>query len=206
LVRIAPGLVAAIWPRYLIGALLVVGAGDLGARSYAQQGNESYAPLKARIARRLAWDRKLAPFQLGVEVNGAVVKLIGVVSTGAERQRADRIAHDVTGVLAVVNGLKVDPALATSGGVSLTRPNDNTLEKRIANVIDGDARVAVENIRVNVEDGHVSLRGRVPELTHQVRAGRMARSLFGVRSIDNKIRLEQPSKRRSRAKRSKRRR
>jgi osmotically-inducible protein OsmY len=185
---------------------LVIGTGDLGARSYAQQGNESYAPLKARVARRLAWDRELAPLQLRVEVNGAVVKLIGVVSTGAERQRADRIAHDVTGVLAVVNGLTVDPALVSSDETLLTRPDDATLEKRIAETLDGDARVVAKNIQVNVDDGHVSLRGRVPALTQQVRAGRIARSLFGVRSIYNKIQLAQPSKRRTRTKHSKRRR
>jgi osmotically-inducible protein OsmY len=185
---------------------LVIGTGDLGARSYAQQGNESYAPLKTRVARRLGWDRELAPFQLEVEVNGAVVKLIGAVSTGAERQRADRIAHDIAGVLAVVNGLTIDPTLAPSDENLLASPDDTTLEKRIAEVLDGDVQVAAENIQVNANDGHVSLRGRVPDLTQQVRAGRIARSLFGVRSIDNKIRLAQPSKRRSRTKRSKRRR
>jgi len=199
-------MVAATWLRYLVCALFVVGAGDLGARSHGQQGNENFAPLKARVARRLAWDRELAPFQLEVEVNGAVVKLIGVVSTDAESQRADRIAHDVTGVLAVVNRLTIDPTLAPSGENSLASPDDTTLEKRIAEALGGDVQVAAENIQINVNDGHVSLRGRVPDLTQQVRAGRIARSLFGVRSIDNKIRLAQPSKRRSRTRRSKRRR
>jgi len=199
-------MVAATWLRYLVCALLVIGTGDLGARSYAQQGNESYAPLKTRVARRLAWDRELAPFQLEVEVNGAVVKLIGAVSSGAERQRADRIAHDIAGVLAVVNGMTIDPTLAPSDENLLASPDDTTLEKRIAEVLDGDVQVAAENIQINANDGHVSLRGRVPDLTQQVRAGRIARSLFGVRSIDNKIRLAQPSKRRSRTKRSKRRR
>ena len=194
-------LVAAIGLLYLVCALFVVSAGDLGARPHAQQGNESYAPLEAWVARRLAWDRELAPFRLEVEVNGAVVKLIGAVSTIAESQRADRIAHDITGVLAVVNGLTVDPALAPSGGTSLTQPGDEMLEKRITEALDGDARVDVMNIQVNVDDGHVSLRGRVPGITQQVRAGRIARSLFGVRSVDTKIRLAQPSRRRSRRRR-----
>jgi osmotically-inducible protein OsmY len=185
---------------------LVVGVGDLGADSYAKEGNESYSPLKARVARRLAWDRELAPFQLEVAVNGAVVKLIGAVSTRAESQRADRIAHDIRGVLAVVNGLTVDPALAPLSGASLTPPDDTTLEKRIAEALDGDARVAIKDVQVDVRGGHVFLRGRVPDLTHQVRAGRIARSLLGVESVDNKIRSVQPVKRRSRRRRSRRRR
>ncbi len=205
LVRLAR-LVAAMGPLYLVCVLLVVGAGDLGARSYAQQDSEGYTSLKPRVGRRLAWDRKLAPFQLEVEVNGAVVKLIGTVSTSAESRRADRIAHDVTGVLAVVNALKIDPALAPSDENLLARPDDTMLEKRIAEALHGDARVSAENIQVNVDDGRVSLRGRVPSITEQVRAGPIARSLFGVRSVDNKIRLVQPSKRRLRTKRSKRRR
>jgi osmotically-inducible protein OsmY len=195
------GPIEAIGSLYLVCALLVVGAGDLGARPHAEKSNDTHAPLKARVARRLAWDRELAPFRLEVEVNGAVVKLIGTVSTIAESQRADRIAHDITGVLAVVNGLTVDQARAPSDESLSASPADTTLEKRIAETLDGDVQVAAENIEVNVDDGHVSLRGRVPSITQQVRAGQIARSLFGVRSVDNKIRSVKRSRRRPKRRR-----
>jgi osmotically-inducible protein OsmY len=170
--------------------LLVVDTGDLGARSHVEKGNEAFAPLKESVLRRLEWDREPAPFQLEVRVNGAVVKLIGTVSTTAESQRAERIAHDITGVLAVVNELTVDPARNSSGETLLARPNDASLEKRISEVLEGDARLAVESIQVNVDNGHVALRGRVPSIAHQVRAGRIIDSLFGVQSVDNSIKIQ----------------
>lgn len=152
------------------------------------QGVDEDARLEALIERRLAWDRELAPYDLDVEVNNAVATLTGSVATIPESHRARRIADDTEGVLGVVNALLVDTALVPFAGERIEAPDDEALRGRIAEALAGDNQVVAEGIEVRVEDGHVVLSGEVSGVAQKSRAGRIARSLYGVRSLENEIR------------------
>lgn len=151
------------------------------------QGVDEDARLEELIERRLAWDRELAPYRLEATVNQGVVNLTGTVSTQPESHRARRITEDTQGVLGVVNGLMVDTALVPFAGDQLTKPDDATLRERVSSVLEGDYGLSAGEIDVRVEDGRVVLSGRVPEVADQMRAGRIARSLYGVEYVENNI-------------------
>jgi osmotically-inducible protein OsmY len=171
----------------LLWVFLITAGGVLAADARAEPGLKTDPLLEQRIERRIAWDRELAPFRIAVEANDAVINLIGTVSTIAESHRARRIANDVTGVVGVVNGITIDPALDPFAGSLLPRPNDATLERRIAASLADDDRVAAGGIEIQVDDGHVTLAGQVPEVIQSEYAEQIVRSLFGVRSVVNEI-------------------
>lgn len=185
--RSARGLVAATGSRSLLWAFLIAAGGVFGADSRAESGLETDPLLEKRIERRIAWDRELAPFRIAVEVNDAAVNLIGTVSTMAESRRARRIANEVSGIVGVVKGITIDPALDPFAGSLLPRPNDATLDTRIATLLADDDRVAAGGIETHVDDGHVTLAGHVPEVIQSEYAEQIVRSLFGVRSVVNEI-------------------
>ncbi|HLQ14141.1 MAG TPA: BON domain-containing protein [Steroidobacteraceae bacterium] len=78
-------------------------AADTRARSSAG----SDAALAAEVRSRIAADAKLGVEALEVSVQGGTVTLRGLVSSGAERSGAERLARTVAGVTAVNNLLKV---------------------------------------------------------------------------------------------------
>jgi osmotically-inducible protein OsmY len=65
---------------------------------------------------------------------------------------------------------------------------DALLEERISESLAEDLSVDATDIEVRVEDGHIVLGGQVSDAAHRERAERIARSLFGVRSLVNGIR------------------
>lgn len=162
-------------------AAMQTAASQGGEGTAAQEGvaavNED-ARLEALIERRLAWDRKLAPFELDVEVNDAIVNLTGTVATSPESYLARRIAQDVRGVDAVVNGIYVDPALEPFAGKRLAPPSDEELEERVRKALSGDRNVDVEQVEVSVNDAVVTLNGQVANIFQKQRAERVARSLL----------------------------
>jgi hypothetical protein len=113
------------WPgicairRFLLGAMMTTGFLNVSADSRFQPAIDSDFLIEERIERRLAWDGELALFRLAAKVNEAVVTVVGTVSASAESHRARRIANEVTGVLGVVNGITIDPALAHFAGTHL---------------------------------------------------------------------------------------
>jgi len=78
-------------------------ASDTRARSSAG----SDAALAAEVRSRIASDAALRAEAVEVSVQGGTVTLRGLVSSGAERSGAERLARAVAGVAAVNNLLKV---------------------------------------------------------------------------------------------------
>jgi len=148
------------------------------------------ARLEALIERRLAWDRELAPFKIEVQVNDAVANLSGTVSTTPESHLARRIADDVRGINAVINGIYVDSALEPFAGKALATPDDAELRERVVTSLSSDPDVDTGAIDIDVSDGLVTLRGEVPNIFQRQRAERVTRALFGVDGVVNEIEVE----------------
>lgn len=181
-----------IWPSILLW-LLSVGsvaiAAEMGrgvqAEGPAGAASDADSRIEQHVARRLAWDAELAPFDIDVEVDEGMVRLTGAVSTSTESHRAFRVADDIKGVGSVVNAIRVDPALEPYVDARAERPSDVELRKRILEVLERASGLKADQIGVSVEDGHVRLSGQVVGVTDQVVAGRLVRSLYGVRGVVN---------------------
>ena len=63
--------------------------------------------IESEVKARLVAEKDANPTRLGVTRTGAVVYLSGSVTSPDQRQRAETVARDVTGVRRVVNMLEI---------------------------------------------------------------------------------------------------
>lgn len=143
--------------------------------------------LERRMERRLDWDAKLAAYDLDVKVNNSIANLSGSVATIAESHRARRIADETEGVGGVVNALYVDPALIPFDERSPERPDDAELTKRLEIALAHEPDLAHADVQVEVDDGIVRLSGTAGDYTSEMRAKRVAESLFGVERVKSDL-------------------
>src|SRR5262245_37022395 len=74
-------------------------------------------------------------------------------------------------------------------GVALANDNDDRLEDRIEARFNHDAKLKGHEVRVDVEDGVATLKGKVPDQAHKARAEKLAH-VAGVTRVENKIDID----------------
>ena len=122
---------------------------------------------------------------VSVGVQEGRVTLTGAVTAGYKANDISRIASKVRGVQAVRNDIRTLPA-------SLF---DDQVRVAIASRLYGDpmfesyALQVPPPIHVVVENGHVTLDGAVGSEVERVKAGLVAREVFGVMSVDNQLKV-----------------
>ena len=120
-----------------------------------------------------------------VDVRQGQVSLTGEVTAGFKANDLARIASKVRGVQGVRNDIRTLPA-------SLF---DDQLRVAIASRLYGDpmfesyALQVPPPIHIVVENGHVTLTGAVGSEVERVKAGFVAREVFGVMSVDNQLKV-----------------
>jgi osmotically-inducible protein OsmY len=135
--------------------------------------------LKSDIEEELDWDQMLDDSQIDVSVQEGRVTLSGGVPTYYETTRAEQDARSVGGVKAVDNDLLVGPI-----GEDIA---DADLVSRCAAALDADRFVPKGAITVDVQDGHVTLRGDVAHHYERQAAELAVARVRGVLGISNKI-------------------
>jgi osmotically-inducible protein OsmY len=141
--------------------------------------------IQADVLAELKWDSRVQPNEVGVTANDGIVSLTGWVDGYSKKWAAERAAHRVRGVRAVVNDLEVRLP------VSAER-EDPDIAAAARRALEWDAFVPTENVDVTVSRGWVSLQGEV-EWQYQKRAAeRAARRLSGVRGVTNLITVQPP--------------
>lgn len=122
---------------------------------------------------------------VSVGVKDGRVTLTGEVTAGFKASDLGRIASKVRGVQEVRNEIHTLPA-------SLF---DDQVRAAIASRLYGDPvfeRYALQvppPIHIVVENGHVTLTGAVASEVERVKAGFVAREVFGVMSLDNELKV-----------------
>jgi hyperosmotically inducible protein len=74
-------------------------------------------------------------------------------------------------------------------GVAMANDNDDRLEDRIEARFNHDAKLKGHEVRVDVEDGVATLKGKVPDQAHKLRAEKLAR-VAGVTRVEDKIEID----------------
>jgi osmotically-inducible protein OsmY len=140
--------------------------------------------LKADVERVLESEPEVDASRIGVAVEGEVITLSGEVPSEEMRMRALRAVERVAGVRAVVDELAVRPPADRAGG-------DMSIARVAAHALECHTDVP-PGVTAEVEDGWLTLHGRV-EWEHQREAAELAvRSLPGVRGVRNLISLTPP--------------
>jgi osmotically-inducible protein OsmY len=136
---------------------------------------------------QLVWDELhdeplLAAANLGVEVTGSAVELIGTVESYPAKLAAEAAVRRVPGVGAVSDKIVV----RLPYGAWRADPN---LSDAVRHALEWDVRVPPGQIVAHVTDGHVTLRGVVRHAFARDAAEEAVRALVGVTGLTNAVAL-----------------
>jgi osmotically-inducible protein OsmY len=136
--------------------------------------------IQADVLEELKWDSRVQPNEIGVTAKDGIVSLTGWVDGYSKKWAAERAAHRLRGVRAVVNDLEVRLPVAAER-------TDPDIAAAAGRALEWDAFVPMQKIDVTVSKGWLSLQGEV-EWQYQKRAAeRAVRRLSGVRGVTNLI-------------------
>ena len=141
------------------------------------------AELQLDVMNELKWEPTIKAAEIGVGVTDGVVTLSGYVDSFYKKGAAERAAMRVFGVKAVSEELKV--RLLDS-----LKKSDEDLARAVVNVLEWNALVPLERIKVHVRDGLVTLSGEVDWGYQQFAAEDSVRYLMGVVWFNNQITIK----------------
>jgi osmotically-inducible protein OsmY len=134
--------------------------------------------LAARVQEALGLNADIDASEIEVDVQDSVATLRGTVDAAWKLQRAEEIASDVPGVVAVANELSVVPTRNIL---------DETIARQVVRALERTDGVDVTHVKVEVRDGTVTLSGTVDSWLARDTAFNAALDTAGVRAVINDI-------------------
>lgn len=172
----------------LIAALSVAPAmaAPLADAKYAKEELQGSAQILKKIRKELVTLPYYSVFDnLAYKYEDGVVTLYGQVVRPTMRKDAERVVERIAGVDKVINRIEVLPL----------SPNDDRIRRATYRAIyrqpglDRLALQAVPPIHIIVKRGNVTLEGVAPSRSAAIRAYHAARSVPGVFSVTNNLRI-----------------
>ncbi|WP_170134963.1 BON domain-containing protein [Acuticoccus kandeliae] len=136
--------------------------------------------VKANILAALDADPQTDASRIGVTVRDGAVTLSGRVASYPAQRAAERAALAVAGVLTLANDIVID--IAREAVI-----DDESLAKRIADILAWDPAVPHEAVQASVRDGTVRLDGEVEWPSERELIERHVGRIEGVRAVRNEI-------------------
>lgn len=137
--------------------------------------------IKKDVVDQLYWDGRVDASEVNVEVHDGKVVLRGSVPTLIARHFA---AADA---LAVAGPHGVDNQLTVRYPSTVVVPGDPQIRSNVERVLEWNAELDAEHIRVEVDNGIVTLEGSVDALWKMPLVEDLVARLTGVTAIDNKL-------------------
>lgn len=134
--------------------------------------------LRGDVIDELRWDPVVRASDISVAVYRGTVTLSGSVRTYLQKYMAEAAARQVTGVKAVVEDIKVQPdrnSIRTDGEIA----------SAVVAAIRLNSELPDKQIKIVVEEGHVTLDGNVDWQYQKDMATDAIRCIGGVRGISN---------------------
>ncbi|CAM2195092.1 BON domain-containing protein [Paraburkholderia sp. A1RI_3L] len=138
------------------------------------------AQLKQDVEDELEWDPAVKATDIGVEVSDRIVTLSGHPSSYAEKVAAEKAAHRVAGVKAVV----VEMHVRLLGDDVRT---DEDIANAVRSVLRWTVGLREDDVKVQVEKGWVTLSGEVEWAYQSHIANRAVSQMRGVTGVSNRI-------------------
>ena len=129
--------------------------------------------LQQDVACELAWDSRLAPTEIGVQVKSGVVTLTGTVDSSVKAEAAQAAAHRVAGVVV---------KLPADGPAT-----DTEIALAVRTALVCEALVPDELIQSTVTGGVVTLEGTVPYSSQRYDAEKAVSHIAGVKDVANHL-------------------
>ena len=144
------------------------------------------ATITTRIKSAFVADPDVKSLDISVETRKGEVQLSGYVDDQTQIDRAADIARRTPGVSGVQNKL----AIKTPGTVG-SAVDDGLITAKVTTALVRDDRIKARDISVHTNKGEVQLSGYVENEAQVSRATEVARTVEGVKSVDNKMTLKQ---------------
>ena len=139
--------------------------------------SDSWITSKAKIA--LFADSRVPGTAVNVETQKGTLYLRGKVDSDAAKSAAEEIAKGIDGVKSVKNELQV----VAPSDKKMVEAKDEDLTKQVKTRLHSDARL--KKVDVRVDNGVVTLQGKVANIGDSARASQLARGVPGVRAVKN---------------------
>ena len=149
------------------------------------EANVTDSELRQDIIDELEFDPSFDGEHIGVAVDKNVVSLSGHVNSYAEKVAAIAAVQRVNGVHAIAENIEVRYPFQKQTA-------DDQLAKRATDILNWDVLVPKDAVNVLVQDGWVTLSGRVEWNYSKTAAEDDIRKLSGVCGVTNKITIKQP--------------
>jgi osmotically-inducible protein OsmY len=131
---------------------------------------------------RLMADSRTPALAINVDTRAGVVTLFGIVPSREVKAAAEADARKVTGVKKVVNELQV----VASANQAAVKAQDKDLEREVKKAFE---KSDFNDITVEVKNGVVRLTGTTATGARRLEAAVLARSIQGVRAVEDDLRL-----------------
>jgi len=136
--------------------------------------------LQRDVMDELEFEPSVDASNIGVSAKDGIVTLTGKVSNYAEKYAASEATERVIGVKAVTDELKVDLP-------SFHKRDDQDIAHAALNALKWDVSVPSDAIKVKVDQGWITLEGKVDYKFQQTAAEDAVQNLTGVTGVSNLI-------------------
>jgi osmotically-inducible protein OsmY len=136
--------------------------------------------LRQLILDELEFEPCIDAANIGVTADDGVITLSGHVATYAEKEAAERATRRIKGVKAIAQGIEVRP-------IGTHRTADDEIAKRAVNTIGWHVTIPKDAVQVKVQNGWVTLNGRVEWQYQKNAAADAVRDLSGVVGVSNMV-------------------
>lgn len=176
-------------------ALLSLASGSVSAASGDIAGQLAAARQEGSIWTAFALNKHLSPFQISVKVHEGSALLEGKVENQVDRELAEQVALDTSGINKVDNRLTIDDALAEQPPARqqiAQKLEDATLTATVKSKLLWNSITQGLDVSVDTVAGVVTLKGHAPTADAKQLAGQMAHDTDGVFEVNNLISLGAP--------------
>lgn len=139
--------------------------------------------LLADIEAELAWEPSVDHHSIVVAVKDGVVTLAGYVTSYPGKWAAEKAAKSVAGVQGIANDIEVKL------GAEYQRPDHDVVEAAV-NALRMNMSIPASDIKVIVQNGWLTLEGKVSLWYQRNAAENAVRNLWGVKGVSNLIELK----------------
>jgi hyperosmotically inducible periplasmic protein len=133
--------------------------------------------IKTLVSEALAQNAELAEKHIATDVKNQTVTLSGTVETVAQKNQADHIAWQVTGVNGVTDNLRAVNAQTNPESI------DDKLAHRIEFELYSTKAISLKTVQIHADNGTVTLTGNVSSRAEKLLAEKTAQSVEGVRKV-----------------------
>lgn len=165
-----------------VGGLTIAGCASTATSESAGEYVDN-AAITAKVKEKYLADPGIKSLKIEVATYKGVVQLTGFVESADQKARAEQLAASVQGVESVKNEIVVLRKGETAGQYMDSAAITAKVKAKIAE----DPHLSAFAIEVETQRGIVQLSGFVDSSAQRTAAGRIARSVEGVKSVKNSL-------------------